>query len=121
MSPENLPTGGVDRHRERDAAEQTVYLFRLCIAGGREQSAAAEVNLRAVCNSRLPGRYQVEIVDTVDRPDLAERYGILATPTVIRLAPLPQLRVIGDLSDRLRLALALGIPDLSTADGSSHD
>jgi circadian clock protein KaiB len=69
------------------------------------------VNLRSLCENHLSGRYQLEVVDAAERPDLAEDERILATPTVIRLAPLPQRRVIGDLSDHLRTAAALGFPD----------
>ncbi|WP_220182750.1 circadian clock KaiB family protein [Sphaerisporangium album] len=88
----------------------TVYSFRLYVAGKTERSQTAEVNLRFLCDSRLPGGYEVEIVDASERPDLAEDGRILATPTVVRLAPLPQRRVIGDLSDHGRAAVALGLP-----------
>ena len=67
-------------------------------------------NLRALCESRLPGSYELEVIDTAERPGLAEEQRILATPTVVRLAPLPQRRVIGDLSDHHRAAYALGLP-----------
>jgi len=87
------------------------YFFRLYVAGQTERSQAAEANLRALCESRLPGRYELEVVDAAERPGLAEEQRILATPTVVRLAPLPQRRVIGDLSDHHRAAYALGLPE----------
>lgn len=92
------------------AADQVVFSFRLYVAGQTGRSATAVTNLRALCDNLLAGRYELEMVDAVERPDLAEQQGILATPTVVRLAPPPQLRVIGDLSDRWRVAAALGIP-----------
>ncbi|WP_206323060.1 circadian clock KaiB family protein [Streptomyces sp. HNM0575] len=88
----------------------TGYAFRLFVAGESERSSAAEANLRALVEALLPGRYELEVVDVVARPGLAEEQRILATPTVIRLLPLPQLRVIGDLSDPPRVANALGLP-----------
>jgi circadian clock protein KaiB len=92
--------------------EQVImYSFRLYVAGQTERSQAAQVNLRSLCENHLSGRYQLEVVDAAERPDLAEQERILATPTVIRLAPLPQRRVIGDLSDHRRTAAALGFPD----------
>lgn len=89
----------------------TIYSFRLYVAGQSERSGAAEANLRALCESRLPGGYELEVVDTRKQPALAEEQRILATPTVVRLTPPPQRRVIGDLSDPRRAAYALGLPD----------
>lgn len=87
------------------------YSFRLYVAGQSERSLAAEANLRALCDSRLPSGYEIDVIDATERPDMAEEHRILATPTVIRTAPLPQRRVIGDLSDSLRAGYALGLPD----------
>jgi circadian clock protein KaiB len=86
------------------------YSFRLYVAGQTERSQAAEANLRALCESRLPGGYDLEVIDAIEQPGLAEEQRILATPTVLRLAPPPQRRVIGDLSDHQRAAYALGLP-----------
>ena len=88
------------------------YSFRLYVAGQTARSQAAEANLRALCESRLPGGYELEVVDATEQPGLAEQERILATPTVVRLAPLPKRRVIGDLSDHQRAAYALGLPEL---------
>ena len=87
------------------------YSFRLYVAGQTVRSQAAEANLRALCESRVPGGYELEVVDAVEQPGLAEEERILATPTVVRLAPLPQRRVIGDMSDHQRAAYALGLPE----------
>jgi circadian clock protein KaiB len=89
----------------------TDYSFRLYVAGQTARSQAAVSNLRFLCESRLPGHHEIEVIDALERPDLAEQARILATPTVIRLEPLPQLRVIGDLSDHGHAASVLGLPD----------
>jgi circadian clock protein KaiB len=86
------------------------YSFRLYVAGRTARSHAAASNLRHLCESHLDDRYEIEIIDTVERPDLAEEARILATPTVVRIEPLPRLRVIGDLSDHGRAAVVLGLP-----------
>src|SRR5579859_3648888 len=91
----------------------TRYAFRLYVAGQTERSQAAEANLRVLCESLLPGGYELEVIDAVEQPGLAEEQRILATPTVLRLTPPPQRRVIGDLSDRRRAADALGLPRAS--------
>lgn len=97
----------------------TIYSFRLYVAGNTERSQTAEVNLRFLCEARLSGMYEVEVIDAVERPELAEEGRILATPTVVRLTPPPQRRVIGDLSDHGRAAIALGLPaaDASPMEG----
>jgi circadian clock protein KaiB len=87
------------------------FSFRLYVAGRTERSQAAVANLRFLCEAHLTSQYDVEIIDATERPDLAEEGRILATPTVVRLAPLPQRRVIGDLSDHVRAAAALGLSD----------
>ncbi|MGI5471354.1 circadian clock KaiB family protein [Streptomyces sp. CA-132043] len=89
----------------------TTYSFRLFVAGQTVRSQEAVANLRLLCDSRLRDRYDLQVVDAVEHPELAEEERILATPTVIRLSPPPQRRVIGDLSDQQRTAVALGLPD----------
>lgn len=66
----------------------------------------------------LSADYEIDIIDAAEHPDLAEEQRILATPTVIRNAPLPQRRVIGDLSDSRRAGYALGLPDEPTESGT---
>lgn len=58
-------------------------------------------NLRDICSVELGGDAEVDVIDVLDRPDLAERDRILATPTLIKNQPAPSSRISGDLSDRL--------------------
>jgi circadian clock protein KaiB len=88
----------------------TSYLFRLYVTGETTLSRDAEANLRALCKDRLVKLYEIEIVDILQRPDVAEEEQIIATPTVVRLDPPPRLRVIGDLSDQEQAAHAFGLP-----------
>jgi circadian clock protein KaiB len=87
------------------------YSFKVYITGETARSSAAVANLRALCEARVAGLYELEVVDVLERPDLAEDDRIIATPAVIRLAPLPRRRVIGDLSDPSLAATALDFPD----------
>ncbi len=86
------------------------YSFRLYVTGETTLSREAEANLRALCKNRLVDDYEIEIVDILENPALAEEEQIIATPTIMRLAPSPRLRVIGDLSDEERAARAFGLP-----------
>ena len=101
----------------------TSYSFRLYVTGETTLSREAEANLRALCKSRLASHYEIEVVDILERPDVAEDEYIIATPTIVRLAPPPRLRVIGDLSDPERAAHAFGLPDAddSRLDDSRQD
>jgi circadian clock protein KaiB len=112
-----MTTNRGDEGRRVAVGEVTVqvstYSFRLYVAGGTARAQAAERNLHRVCENHLAGDYQVEVVDVRHRPDLAAQDRVMATPTVLRLAPSPQLRVIGELSDLERTAAFLGLPDHS--------
>ena len=87
------------------------YLYRIYVAGNRPSSRRAVANLRALCEATVCGDYDLEVVDVHHWPDRAEVARIMVTPTVIKLAPLPRRRVIGDLSDGHLTAAALDLPD----------
>lgn len=94
------------------------YVFHLYIAGDTVRAQAAVSNLRLLCETHLGDRFDIEVIDAVERPDLAEEARVFATPTVVRVEPAPQRRVIGDLSDHERAAEALGLTgDLLAARG----
>ncbi|CAN5730671.1 hypothetical protein BH18ACT15_BH18ACT15_04490 [soil metagenome] len=88
----------------------TFYSFRLYVTGETTASREATENLRAICEARLAGRYELEIIDVLESPEAAEDERIVATPTVVRLLPSPKERVIGDLSDLRSAVRALGFP-----------
>jgi circadian clock protein KaiB len=64
-------------------------------------------NLRRICESELGAQYDLEIIDVLEHPQIAEDQRILATPTLVKQLPLPLRRVIGDLSDRDKVLLGL--------------
>jgi circadian clock protein KaiB len=84
-------------------------LIKLYITGRTPRSEAAVENLRRICEEELSGRYEMLVIDVLERPQLAEDEKILATPTVIKELPPPIRRVIGDLSDRERVLLGLDL------------
>lgn len=86
------------------------YKFRLYVMDESARARRAADNLRALCEARVAGLYELDIVDVLQRPDLAEEDRIIATPTALRLAPPPQRRVVGDLSDLRLAAAALEFP-----------
>lgn len=98
------------------------YLLKLFVTGKTPRAELAIANLRRICEEELQGRYELEIIDVVENPQLAEDEKILATPTLIKHLPLPLRRVIGDLSDKERVLLGLNVwPDLSPPPGTPQD
>jgi circadian clock protein KaiB len=83
------------------------YILRLFVAGSSPRAKQALDNLQRLCDEELHGRYQVEVIDVLERPDLAEADRVLATPTLIKRLPPPLRRVIGDLSDKEKVLLGL--------------
>lgn len=85
------------------------YLLKLYISGSSPRADAAVRNLRRICEEELDGRYELEIIDVVANPEIAESDRILATPTLVKKLPPPLRRVIGDLSDRDKVLLGLEV------------
>jgi circadian clock protein KaiB len=83
------------------------YLLRLFVTGSSGRAQQALANLRRICEEELNDRYEIEVVDVLERPDLAENERVLATPTLIKRLPPPLRRVIGDLSDKEKVLLGL--------------
>jgi circadian clock protein KaiB len=94
----------------RPAAKETQrYAFRLFVTGATPGCSRAVASIRMFCDQFLKGRYSLEVVDVYQQPDLADEQRILATPTLVRLSPLPFRRLVGNLSDHARLSAALGL------------
>jgi len=89
------------------------FSFRLYIAGEAVNSAQALANLHALCRGHLCGRHSIEVVDVFCEPERALADGILMTPTLLRLAPLPFRKIVGTLSDTTTLMQALDLPEVA--------
>jgi circadian clock protein KaiB len=88
------------------------YLLKLYVTGQSPRTEKAIANLRRICEEDLHGRYELQIIDVLENPQLAEDAKILATPTLIKRLPPPLRRVIGDLSDKEKVLLGLDVwPD----------
>jgi circadian clock protein KaiB len=93
--------------RKKQAAD--FYILKLYVAGLSPKSATAIANLNKICEENLQGRYQLEVIDLYQQPQLAEGEQIIAIPTLIRKLPPPLRRVIGDLSNTERVLVGLDI------------
>jgi circadian clock protein KaiB len=85
------------------------YELRLYVAGNTPRSIAALNNLNKYCEEHLKGRYQLEVIDLLVQPQLAEGDQILAIPTLVRKVPEPIRKIIGDLSNEEKVLVGLDI------------
>ena len=101
------------QRRFQSATESKVvadtFVLRLYIAGRTRLSLDAVASLRQICAEDLSNEYTIEIIDVLERPQLAEDEQIVATPTLIKRLPPPLRRVIGDLSNRAQVLIGLDL------------
>lgn len=90
----------------------TKFKLRLYVTGRTPQSQRAIDNLRSICEADLEGLYEIEVIDILENPVLAENEKILATPTLVKRLPEPVRKIIGDLSDREKVLLGLDLEQL---------
>jgi circadian clock protein KaiB len=90
-------------------SETDNYRLRLFVTGTTPRSIRAIANIRRICEERLKGRYELEVIDIYQRPTLAKTEQIIAAPTLVRLLPLPLRRLIGDLANTERVLMGLDI------------
>jgi circadian clock protein KaiB len=88
------------------------YQLCLYVAGQSARSLQALANLKAFCKQYLDGRYEVEVIDLLEKPQLAKGDQILALPTLVRRLPQPIKKIIGDLSNTERVLVGLNLKDL---------
>ena len=84
-------------------------VLRLYVAGRAANSLRAIANAKAICDEHFASGHELEIVDVLDHPQQALADGIVVTPTLLRLLPLPVVRVVGNLSDTNQVLLALAL------------
>ena len=85
------------------------YLLKLYIMGSTPQSEKAVKNIEAICKKELAGEYHLQIINIVEKPQLAEDDRIIAVPTLVKALPEPLRRVIGDLSNTEKVLLGLDL------------
>lgn len=83
-----------------------LYLF---VAGDTPNSRRAVVNARRYCEEYLTGRYELHVIDVSENPEVAKEEQLVALPTLVKKFPLPEHRLIGDLSDVTKLEQRLHI------------
>ena len=87
----------------------TPYIFRLYIIGASPNSSRAVSNLKVFFEKYLENRYKLQIVDVYQQPQIAKSVDIIALPLLIKKLPLPERRMIGDMSDSEKLLKSLDL------------
>jgi len=97
------------RPRKPEPRKPVVWKLRLYVAGQTPKSIRAFANLKVLCEEHLKGRYQIEVIDLREHPQLARGDQIVVVPTLVRRLPLPVRTIIGDLSNNVRLLVGLDL------------
>jgi circadian clock protein KaiB len=91
------------------AKSKNKYELRLYIAGTTPKSVTALRNLKKYCEQHLKDVYEIEVIDLLLNPQLAEGDQILAIPTLVKKVPEPVRKIIGDLSNEEKVLVGLDI------------
>src|SRR6188474_2403380 len=78
------------------------YVLRLFVTGMTPRSTEAFASIKAICEEHLQGRYELEVIDIYQHPELAKAEQIIAVPTLVKKLPVPLRRLIGNLSNKER-------------------
>ncbi len=73
------------------------------------RSMRAIANLKRICENELRNRYDFEVIDITQQPELLEKADVIATPTLIKELPTPIRKIIGDLSNTEQIHIALNL------------
>ena len=98
--------------KKRRTAKNTrgnFWELRLYIAGQTPNSIAAIANLKKICEDQLQGKYRIEVIDLLEKPQLAKGDQIVAIPTLVRRLPPPVKKIVGNLSKTERALVGLDI------------
>jgi circadian clock protein KaiB len=109
MMTRRTPVENLAADLENAARKRERYVLRLYVAGMSPSSAAAIQSITSICEQHLEGRYELEVIDIYQRPELARGEQIIAAPTLIRKIPAPLRRFIGNLADQERILVGLDL------------
>ena len=100
------------KRRPGKTLRKDFYRLRLYIAGQTPNSVAAIANLKKICEDKLRGKYRIEVVDLLKKPQLAKGDQIIAIPTLVRRLPPPVKKIIGNLSKTESVIVGLDLQPL---------
>lgn len=99
------------RNNTKSVDPDEYYDLRLYVAGQTPKSIVAFANLKQLCEIHLAGKYRIEVVDLMKKPQRAKDDEIIAIPTLVRRLPAPIRKIIGDLCDTQRTLVGLELAE----------
>jgi circadian clock protein KaiB len=85
------------------------YVFHLYITGASPNSSRAIINIKNLLENFLKDQYELEIFDVYQQKEIAQTVDIIALPLLIRKMPLPERKLIGDMSNTEKVIKSLGL------------
>jgi circadian clock protein KaiB len=101
--------GNKSPDNDQKNGDKKEFVFHLFITGASPNSVRAINNLKQLCEEHMAGRYELRIIDVYQQPAIAAKEQIIALPLMIRKYPLPERRLIGDMSETTKILKTLGI------------
>ncbi|HZR70509.1 MAG TPA: circadian clock KaiB family protein [Burkholderiales bacterium] len=84
-------------------------VMRLYISDNAPNSVQAVANLAAICKEYLEERFTLEVIDVLEEPLRALADGIIVTPSLTKVSPMPAAKIVGNLGEKSDVLIALGI------------
>ena len=109
MQPKDADTTEAFEKLMAGTDSEAHYVLRLYVTGMTARSTEAFASIKAICEERLQGRYELEVIDIYQHPQLAIDEQIIAVPTLVKQLPPPLRRLVGDLSNEERVLLGLDL------------
>jgi len=103
------PSGTTGKKTSAPAEANEIWELRLYVAGQTARAVTAFANLKKICEEHLSGRYRIEVIDLLEKPQLGKGDQIFALPTLVRKLPVPMRKIIGDLSNTERVLVGLDL------------
>jgi circadian clock protein KaiB len=97
------------KNKDEPSKNTFEFVLRLFITGATPNSIRAVTNIKQICDEHLKGRYSLAIIDVYQQPSIAAEEQLVALPLLIRKQPLPERRLIGDLSNTEKVLQGLGL------------
>ncbi len=84
------------------------YVLRLFVAGYNQKTENTLENLHQILEESLDQPYTLTVIDITKYPEEAETHHILATPTLLKIHPAPEKRLVGNWDTLNQLLWLLG-------------
>jgi circadian clock protein KaiB len=109
MERKSVKTSAAEFEKAAAGRDREKYVLRLYVTGMTPKSTQSIANVKEICKKHLAGRYELEVIDIYQQPELAKGEQIIASPTLIKKLPLPLRRLIGNMSDTERFLVGIDL------------